>query len=167
MKRISIIGSGGSGKSTLARKLESQTGIPAYHLDALYWQPGWIGPEREQWRSIQEELCRKDEWILDGNYGATLDIRLKRSDTIIFLDINRFICAARALWRSMKSHGKTLPDMAAGCKEQFDFGFIKWILDYPTTKKPDILTRLEKLPAETRIVILRSPQAVRRFLENV
>ncbi len=36
MKKASIIGSGGSGKSTLAKALQEKTGIPAYHLDALY-----------------------------------------------------------------------------------------------------------------------------------
>jgi adenylate kinase family enzyme len=61
MKKISIIGSGGSGKSTLAKRLEKKTCIPAYHLDAIYWQPGWIETERSKWRSIQEELCAKDE----------------------------------------------------------------------------------------------------------
>lgn len=166
MKKISIIGSGGSGKSTLAKKLEAKTGIPAYHLDALYWQPGWVATERNQWRVMQEELCRKDEWILDGNYGGTLDIRLESSDTIIFLDINRFTCLARALWRSVKSYGKTRPDMAKGCKEQFDIGFAKWILDYPAKNKPGILDRLKHLPPEKNIVILRSPKEVERFLSS-
>ncbi len=166
MKQISIIGSGGSGKSTLAKKLEKKTGIPAYHLDALYWKPGWVETERDKWRSIQEDLCSKDEWILDGNYGATLDIKLRHSDTIIFLDINRFTCLARAIWRSVKSYGKTRPDMAEGCKEQFDINFAKWILEYPATRKPGILERLNALPPEKSVFILGSSKEVREFLQN-
>ncbi|WP_255991632.1 DNA topology modulation protein [Chitinolyticbacter albus] len=167
MKKISIIGSAGSGKSTLAKQLELKTRIPAYHLDALYWQPGWVETEREKWRSIQENLCAQDEWILDGNYGATLDIRLNHSDTIIFLDINRYTCLARAIWRSVKSHGKTRPDMAKGCKEQLvDFKFAKWIFEYPNKSKPQILSRLEALPSDKEIIILRSPKAVRAFLKS-
>lgn len=166
MKKISIIGSGGSGKSTLAKKLEQKTGIPAYHLDALFWQPGWVETERGKWRAIQEELCNKGEWILDGNYGSTLDIRLRHSDTIIFLDINRFTCLARAMWRSVKSYGRTRPDMAEGCKEQFDLSFAKWILEYPKTRKPDILERLKALPPEKSIIILSSPKEVDEFLLN-
>ncbi len=167
MKRISIIGSGGSGKSTLAKKLEGKICIPAYHLDALYWQSGWVGTERNKWRSIQEDLCGKDQWILDGNYGTTLDIRLKYSDTIIFLDINRFVCLARMIWRSFSSYGKSRPDMAQGCKEQFDVKFAKWILDYPAKSKPEILRRLENLPPGKNVIILSSPGDVRRFLENI
>jgi len=165
MKKISIIGSGGSGKSTLAKKLEEKMRIPAYHLDALYWQPGWVETERSKWRSIQEELCSKDEWILDGNYGATLDIRFKNSDTIIFLDINKFTCLARAVWRSIKSYSKTRSDMAAGCKEQLDIKFAKWILEYPTKNKPEILNRLAGLPPEKNIIILRSTKEVEAFLK--
>lgn len=167
MKKISIIGSGGAGKSTLAIQLGKKWGLPVYHLDALYWQPGWIETERNKWRLIQEELCSKDEWILDGNYGATLDIRLKHSDTIIFLDINKFICLARVTWRSIKSYGKTRSDMAKGCKEQFDINFAKWILDYPSTKKPEILKCLEKLPPDKKVFILNSSSAVNNFLTQI
>lgn len=165
MKKISIIGSGGSGKSTLAKRLEEKTCIPAYHLDALYWQPGWVKTESSKWRSIQEELCSKEEWILDGNYGATLDIRLKNSDTIIFLDINKFTCLARAVWRSIRSYGKARSDMAAGCKEQFDINFAKWILEYPAKNKPEILRRLAGLSPEKNIIILRSTKEIEAFLK--
>ncbi len=115
---------------------------------------------------MQEELCQKDEWILDGNYGGTLDVRLKHSDTIIFLDINRFTCLARATWRSITSYGKTRSDMAEGCKEQFDLGFAKWILDYPASRKPGILKLLDELPAEKNVYILHSPAEVKAFLAN-
>lgn len=163
MRKISIIGSGGAGKSTLARALGRKTGIPTYHLDALFWQPGWIETERGQWRSMQEDLCSQEAWILDG----TMDIRLKHSDTIIFLDINRFICLARVIWRNVRSYGKTRLDMAPGCTEHFDPKFIKWILGYPTAKKPEILRQLQALPREKNVIILNSLAAIEQFLANI
>ncbi len=42
MKRVAISGCGGTGKSTLARRLGKITGLPIYHLDSLYWKPGWV-----------------------------------------------------------------------------------------------------------------------------
>ena len=36
--RVLIAGPSGSGKSTLAARLASQTGIPAVHLDQLFWK---------------------------------------------------------------------------------------------------------------------------------
>lgn len=166
MKKISIIGSGGAGKSTLAVKLGKKLQIPVYHLDALYWKPGWVETEREKWRSIQEDLCSQDSWILDGNYGATLDVRLKSSDTIIFLDINPYLCLARVIWRSIRSYGQTRSDMAEGCREQFDLGFYKWILNYPVNKKPGIMNQLKALPRDKKVIVLNSPSQVKRFLEN-
>jgi adenylate kinase family enzyme len=167
MKKISIIGSGGAGKSTFARELARRTGIPVYHLDALYWKPGWVKTKSAEWRSMQEALCGEEHWILDGNYRATFDIRFQHSDTIIFLDINRFRCLARALWRSIKSYGRRRPDMAPGCKERLDLSFVRWIIDYPTTQRPDLLKQLSALQPEKDIILLKSPRAVREFLQRV
>jgi len=63
--------------------------IHVYHLDALYWKPGWVESNKAEWSELQESICEETSWIVDGNYGGTMDIRLKASDTIIFLDINR------------------------------------------------------------------------------
>ncbi len=37
--------------------------------------------------------------LIDGNYGATIDIRLGAADTIVYLDLSRRLC----LWRANKS----------------------------------------------------------------
>ena len=87
MRKIIIIGSGGSGKSTLARKLGEMTRIPVFHLDALYWKPGWVPTPREEWNARVKALVNQDQWIIDGNYGGTLNIRMTEADTIIFLVI--------------------------------------------------------------------------------
>ena len=50
MKRVLVIGSGGAGKSTLARRLGERLGLEVVHLDALYWQAGWVEPAKEAWR---------------------------------------------------------------------------------------------------------------------
>ncbi len=42
MRRILLIGSGGAGKSTLASQMGERLGLPVIHLDAVYWQPGWV-----------------------------------------------------------------------------------------------------------------------------
>ena len=41
MQRVIIMGPPGSGKSTLARRIGTQHGLPVFHLDRAYWQPGW------------------------------------------------------------------------------------------------------------------------------
>jgi len=83
MQRIVIIGCGGSGKSTLASRLAGLLGLPVQHLDQLYWRPGWVATPDPQWRSTVAELCGRPAWIIDGNYGGTMDVRLAAADTIV------------------------------------------------------------------------------------
>lgn len=167
MKRIVLIGSGGSGKSTLARQLGDKLKLNVYHLDALFWKPNWVGIPKNEQKDVQNELVKKEEWIIDGNYGGTIDIRLKSADTIIFLDVHRTICVYRALKRMLQYRNKTRPDMGEGCKERLDFGFLKWIWDYPKTKRPEILKRIEQLSKEKQVIILRTPKQIQKLLEEL
>ncbi len=89
MKKILIIGSGGSGKSTLAVRLGELLQLPVIHLDEHFWQPGWVEPPREEWKTKVDEFCSRDAWIMDGNYGGTLEERITASDTVLFLDRSR------------------------------------------------------------------------------
>jgi adenylate kinase family enzyme len=144
MKKIVIIGSGGSGKSTLAKILGKKLNLNVYHLDALFWNPNWIGVSKEEQIRVQQKLVKEEEWIIDGNYGGTMDIRFNEADTIIFLDMNRIICVYRAIKRSIQYRNKTRPDMGVGCKERFDLNFLKWIWKYPKTNRPEIIKKLNQ-----------------------
>ncbi|MCY8466948.1 DNA topology modulation protein [Bacillus atrophaeus] len=167
MKKVVLIGSGGSGKSTLARQLGTALKINVYHLDALFWKPNWVGVPKDEQRKVQNELVSKEEWIIDGNYGGTMDLRLNAADTIIFLDIHRTICIFRAFKRILQYRNKTRPDMGEGCEERFDLEFFKWIWNYPKTKRPEILKRLEQLSKDKQVIILKSPKEVQNFFKKV
>ncbi|MGW6191883.1 DNA topology modulation protein [Bacillus cereus] len=167
MKKIILIGSGGSGKSTLAKLLGNKLKIQVHHLDALFWKPNWEGVPREEQRTVQNDLIKEEKWIIDGNYGGTMDIRINAADTIIFLDIHRTICVYRAFKRIVQYRNKTRPDMGAGCEERFDLQFFKWIWEYPKSKRPAILKRLDQFNKDKRIIILKTPNEVQRFLEEV
>ncbi|MEC2062757.1 DNA topology modulation protein [Bacillus inaquosorum] len=167
MKKVVLIGSGGSGKSTLARQLGTTLKINVYHLDALFWKPNWVGVPKDEQRKVQNELVSKEEWIIDGNYGGTMDLRLNAADTIIFLDIHRTICIFRAFKRILQYRNKTRPDMGEGCEERFDLEFFKWIWNYPKIKRPEILKRLEQLSKDKQFIILKSPKEVQKFLKKV
>jgi len=167
MRKIVLIGSGGSGKSTLARRLGKKLKIKIYHLDALFWKPNWVGVPKEEQIVVQHRLVKQDKWIMDGNYGGTMDIRLNAADTIILLDIPRTICVYRAFKRILQYRHKTRPDMGEGCQERFSLEFFKWIWDYPKTKRPQISQRLQLLSKEKEVIILKSPKDVERFLEKL
>src|SRR4028119_1383871 len=114
MKKVLVIGSGGAGKSTFARRLGEILRREVIHLDALYWHAGWIETPKPEWAERVAELVKRDEWIMDGNYSGTFDIRIKACDTLIFLDMPRLVCLRRVVKRWLDYRHRTRPDMAAG-----------------------------------------------------
>lgn len=167
MNRIAIIGCGGAGKSTLARRLGQVLNLPVHHLDALHWQPGWKLPERNQWRARHDELLCGDRWIIDGNYGDTMDARLAAADTIIFLDLPTLVCLWRILRRRIAYHGRTRPDMAPDCAEQIDWPFLVWVATYRSKRRAEVLRKISRLRREKQVIGLRSAAAVERFVKKL
>jgi adenylate kinase family enzyme len=155
MRRVLIIGPGGAGKSTLAGRLADATGLPVVHLDARYWRPGWDATPVEEWRSVVSTLVDAPEWIMDGNYGGTLDLRIPAADTIIYLDWPRALCIWGVVKRRLRP-GTANPSRAAGCPERLSPEFLWWIWTYPTRRRPDILRRLKDVSDEKTVIVLRS-----------
>ncbi|HVF43970.1 MAG TPA: DNA topology modulation protein [Pyrinomonadaceae bacterium] len=166
MRKVLVIGSGGSGKSTFAAELGERTGLPVIHLDSHFWRAGWQEPPRDEWAARVDELLKRDAWVMDGNYGGTLERRLAACDTVIFLDLPRVLCLWRVVSRSIRYRGRTRPDMAEGCREQLTWEFARWVWAYPRRNRPGVLKRLSELSGGQRVVVLRSRREVRRFLEE-
>jgi adenylate kinase family enzyme len=149
-RRIAIIGCAGTGKTTLSKELERRLRIPATHLDRLYWKPGWGGTEKTVWERQVRDLCENDSWILDGNFGSTMDISLRKADTVVYLDMPAALCLYRVLKRWVMNRGRTRPDMGEGCPEKVDLPFLGWILTFRKRRRPDILKKLGELPPRPR-----------------
>lgn len=164
-QRILVIGSGGAGKSTLSRKLSGILPLPLYHLDALYWNAGWVPTPREEFREKLKFILSKDRWIIDGNFDSTLELRAKYADLIIFLDFPNYVCLLQAFRRAWEYRGRTRPDMADGCHEKMDLEFARFIWRFPKDSRPGILNILEKSEAE--VVILRSHKDVENWLRSL
>lgn len=167
MRRILVIGSGGSGKTTLARRLGARLGLEVVHLDALYWQAGWVEPPPEVWRERVTELALRGSWVMDGNYSGTLEQRLAACDTVVFLDLPRTLCLWRVLKRSFTYRGRSRPDMAAGCPEQLTLDFLLWVWRYPARSRPKVLRLLAAYAEGRRVVCLRSRAEVEEFLARL
>jgi adenylate kinase family enzyme len=113
-RRVVVTGLAGAGKSTLSRALAAKTGLPLIHLDLHFWKPDWVAPADDEWRE-KRVLLVGDEWIADGNYHATLALRLERADTVVFLDTPWWTCARRAFIRGIRRPpGTIMPD---GCDD--------------------------------------------------
>jgi adenylate kinase family enzyme len=163
VKRVAVVGPGGAGKSTFAKELGLATKLPVYILDPLHWQPGWKEPPRDEWRATQSKLAAGDEWIIEGNYGASFDIRFERADTVIILALRRSICVTRVLRRVLTNWRSEI--QAPGCPEHFDLKFLRWVWRYPTDSRPRLDEALARHSESLHVVELKSPSDVRRFLD--
>ena len=167
MRRILILGSGGAGESTLATQVGERLGLPVIHLDAMYWRSGWVEAAKDEWKQAVAGLVKQDAWVIDGNYSGTLDERLAAADTVIFLDLPRALCLFRILKRRAMYHGRTRPDMAAGCPERLDLAFLKWIWNYPRDNRPRVLASLKACENNKQMEVLRSKKDVGLFLDGL
>lgn len=167
MKRIAIIGCGGAGKTTLARQLGERLGIEVVHLDVLFWRPGWVETPAPEWEERMRGLVSGESWILDGNYGGTMAIRLPAADTVIFLDLPRRVCLWGIVWRRFRYAERPRIDRADGCDESLDWDFIRYVWLWPHDGRKRVLARLAAHGGQSRIIHLRSRAEMGRFLESI
>lgn len=165
MKRILILGSCGAGKSTLAKKLHDILKIEIIHLDQHYWKPDWEKTESVEWEKKVAELVKGNQWIIDGNYRSTLDIRLPQADTVIWLDFPPLICFYRIVKRRLKNNRI---DELTGCKERISFNLLKWVLwKFPRDNRKDIIKRIAVLRKEKNVFVLKSNKDTEKFLNKL
>ena len=166
MERVMIIGCSGAGKTTLSRQVGEKTGLPVVHLDQIWWSPGnWEHLSREEFDRLLLAEMAKDRWILDGNYNRTLDLRLERADTVIYLDFSRWQCLRGWIGRVIKNRGRTREDMGPGCREWFDPEMAGWIWNFNRQNREKYLKKLGGWNGE--LYILRSRREVKQFLEKL
>lgn len=166
MERIVIIGCGGAGKSTLARQLGEKLEIPVVHLDKLFWRPGWVQVSREEFDALHRAELQKEKWIMDGNFDRTMEERVARCDTLIYLDFSRAACLWGVLKRVLTTYGRVRPDMGEGCPERIDGEFLRWVWDFNKNKREKNYRLLNEAEhAET--IVLKNRRAVKKFLEQV
>jgi adenylate kinase family enzyme len=168
VRRVAIIGPGGSGKSMLARELGRRLDLPVTHLDVLFWQPGWVEPDRDEWEALNRQLVQGERWILDGNYGGTMEIRLAAADTIVLLDPPPLLC----IWRVVqRRRAGPRPDLAPYLDERVgarDFlAFVTYIWRYRRTRLPTVELRIARHGAGTQVHVLRTRRDVHQFLALV
>lgn len=167
--RVIVTGLAGSGKSTLSLALGAKTDLPVIHLDLHFWKPGWVAPSEAEWREKQGVVLAGDAWIADGNYHETLDLRLERADTVVFLDLPWWRCSGRALLRGFRMPGE-LPE---GCEySAWERLRDEWRLAVRIWRENRAQPELEREiisqhGAHVALHVLSSKRAVRRFLDRV
>lgn len=161
MKKIIVIGCPGSGKSTFSKVLHKKTGIPLFHLDMMYWNADRTTVDKSVFRERLSNTIKLDEWIIDGNYGSTMEMRMEACDTIFFLDYPLEVCLRGIEERK----GKERTDMP-WIENDEDAEFIEFVKNYNSQSRPKVMELLHKY-SDKDIYIFKNRIEADEFINKI
>lgn len=161
-KRIMIFGIPGSGKSFFAVWLGEQLDIPVEHLDRYFYVDNWVERDYDQFLHIQEELIKKERWIIDGNAIKSFEMRFKTADVVLYFRFNRLLC----LWRIFKRLlDHRISDRADGCLENVRWRLVRYLWRFNERVRQSIQEMQAKYP-HVLFYELRNQQDIRNFMQK-
>lgn len=162
MKKIVIIGCPGSGKSYFSKQLKEKLNIPLYHLDLIWNKEDKTTLTREEFDIELQKIFNTDNWIMDGNYQRTLDLRISNATTVILLDYPLEVCLNGALSRV----GIKRDDMPWK-EETLDENFKQYIIKFSENNLPEIYKILDKYKDKKEIIVFKSREESQEYLNNL
>ncbi|MBS0483186.1 MAG: topology modulation protein [Proteobacteria bacterium] len=165
MRRVLVIGSPGAGKSVWARALSDRTGLPIHHLDQMHWLSGWRERDPADERRLLNEVLAQPAWIIDGNYGSTLPLRIARADTVVWLDYPAVLCLGRVIKRWWQFRGMTRADMTEDCNERLSPAFLLYVARFRRAWRSRNHAALANFSGT--IITLHGPDQADRWIESL
>ena len=162
MKKVIIIGCPGSGKTTFAEKLYQITGLPLYHLDAIWHKSDKTHVSRADFDKSISAIFNTPKWIIDGNYNRTIELRLQQCDTVFLFDLPTDICIQGAIDRL----GKERSDLP-WIEKELSPSFKQTIEEFPHDSLPKIYELINKYSIDKQVVIFKSRKDVDDYLKSI
>lgn len=139
--KIIIIGCPGAGKSSLTRRINEFLCYPVMHLDKVYHLGNKAHITREDIiKKVTNFANTHHDWIIDGNYISTLEMRADLADTIVFLNIPSKICLTNARNREAEyiKTGVNKDDIAENFDGIMTAEFVEYIKNFEKDTMPKI-----------------------------
>ena len=162
MHKIIIIGCPGSGKTTFAKKLNHITELPLYHLDAIWHKSDKTHITREDFDLRISKILDMPEWIMDGNYNRTIEVRLRACDTVFLFDLPTDLCIQGAIDRLGKDR-EDLPWIEQELTSELKHS----IEEFPQSSFPRIYELLEQYGEDKTVIVFRSIEEADAYLHSI
>lgn len=164
--RILIMGCSGGGKTTLAQKIVAFLDLPYVSMDReFFWLPGWVKRDRAEERALIAAKVAEDRWLIDGTGPSSFDLRLPRTQLVLWVRVPRWLCVWGALSRALRWIGRSRPDMAPGCPERIDWEFLRYIWTFEEKFAPRVLAGLAQHGPDVPVLQLKSRGEMRQLLD--
>lgn len=162
MKRILVVGPSGAGKSYFSRHLGEILKIEVNHLDNLFWRSDRTHLSKEEFDEKLASLLKKDQWIIDGDYSRTYEMRFRACDTIFFINLTLKECLDGVQSRI----GQDRPDIP-WTETSLDPEFREWIIRWFDTTLPVLKEMLDRYRSTRTIITFNSRKEADEYLARL
>ena len=169
MRKIAVVGPVGAGKSHLANELGKLLGIRVLHLDALFWNPGWVATSPDEWEARQRLELAADSWIAEAQFDDVLVDWFREADTVVFVDAAPLRCLWRVARRRLNRQAGvgTPAGSEPGPSHKALAKFVRNQWHYRTSVRKQVLAELEREQVGRRVVVVRRRSDADAFLSGV
>ncbi len=166
-RRICVVGCSGGGKSTLSQRIARALDLNYVSIDRdVRWLPGWRERDRSEQRSRLAGFAAQDRWVMDGSGSSSFDIRLPRTDLVVWVRLNRWKCLLGVARRIARYRGTVRPDMADGCPEPLpNRDFLSYIWNFERKHAPLFERGFDLYGPQVPVVILKSHREIGKLLD--
>ena len=141
-------------------ELRDKTGLPLYYLDMIKHKADRTVISPEEFDSKLMEILREEEWIIDGNFAGTMEIRMTACDTIIFLDDPTDVCLDGVRRRI----GTKRPDIP-WIETREDPVFMEYVSTYNEKVRPNVIEMIKKYQ-DKELIVLHSREEADLFIDT-
>lgn len=112
-------------------------------------------------------MVKQDQWITDGDFHNTYDIRFPRADTIIFFDFPTRVSLTRAVIRRVTYRRHPRFEMPKGWKEKISFELFMFIITYRKNERSKVYASLNRWGDKKDVVIFNGPNEAEAYLKII
>lgn len=166
--RILVVGCSGGGKTTLSLKISKRRNLDYVSIDRdVRWLPGWNAREKDAQRALISNLVRKDSWVMDGSGASSFDLRLPRTNLVLWVRVPRSKALQGLALRVLRNFGSVREAMPEGCPEKLpNREFLSYVWNFEKKHAPLFVEQIDRYGPKIPVAILKSHSDINELLDR-